>query len=772
MPRIAFSLLLCISLFFSCTEQVKQKNALTDYIPNETEYVLQLNNITTFWGEVINNDVLKNSELSNINKVLTNVKLIHSSSPVYYIKNNTNEALIFEHEAGTTPKDSVAGDSIPLLATDATIQPIKSLPKWFSVKYKDTYIISNNKTYIETLRNNNQTNSTITKLLSISNTKVSANLICKNNSSELLSTFKNDISTIEGWNVLDIKSTAKKLLLSGISKLAPNSNDSIYIHTQPTLSHVAKAIPENFTTFTSFSWTSPEALHLSNTTDSILSNSITELAMVETDTLKAIIALPLLPENTLEYCASEIVDTYKSHAIYKTTAKTEMNLYFQSFFKGFTPTLVTKTNDFLIFADTLPTITHHIDAVVNSKTLSENSNYNKAIAQLPENSSVLTVNKLAKNSKVSFSILQQTAHDTYFHTQALLLENKATITNQVQEVSSAQFAQALITAPVFTKNYVTKAIEVLVQDASNQLYLLDLDGNIIWKKQLDSPIQGTIEQIDMFGNGRLQYALTTEHNFYLLTRDGKNVKNFPIHFNDPISNPTAIFDYDLRHNYRFLLSQKNSLYMVDKYGKSVHGFGLTKTRGNITTTPKHIRIGKKDYITFKTDKNRLYIVDRVGKIRVPVNTKTPIDSKSDIYWYNNHFTTTTSEGNLLQISQSGKVSETQLHNTQEHTITATSKTLVTLAENKLQIKDHEITLDFGIYTKPQIYYLQQKIYVTVTDLQTNKLYLFDSNGQAITGFPVFGTTAAAMTTDEEGDVYLTTKSENNAYVVYQLPALF
>ena len=53
-----------------------------------------------------------------------------------------------------------------------------------------------------------------------------------------------------------------------------------------------------------------------------------------------------------------------------------------------------------------------------------------------------------------------------------------------------------------------------------------------------------------------------------------------------------------------------------------------------------------------------------------------------------------------------------------------------------QIK--KIELELGVYSPPRIFYINDKIYVSVTDLQSQKVYLFDSQAKPIANFPVFG----------------------------------
>ena len=207
--------------------------------------------------------------------------------------------------------------------------------------------------------------------------------------------------------------------------------------------------------------------------------------------------------------------------------------------------------------------------------------------------------------------------------------------------------------------------------------------------------------------------------------------------------------------------------MVDGRGKSVKGFNFKGTDKNLVHAPQHIRIGNKDYLLFQTE-DKIYIQDRVGKTRVTPKNQYQY-SDTGIYEFENKFITTTKDGILVTIDQSGNTASRDLKLTDHHKLVTTSKTLVAMSENRLTIKDKTIELDFGNYTDPDIFYLNDKIYVTVTDLQTQKVYLFDSNAKPINNFPVYGTSKMALDNiDKDRNLEFVTQGENNSILIYQI----
>ena len=69
----------------------------------------------------------------------------------------------------------------------------------------------------------------------------------------------------------------------------------------------------------------------------------------------------------------------------------------------------------------------------------------------------------------------------------------------------------------------------------------------------------------------------------------------------------------------------------------------------------------------------------------------------------------------------------------------------------------------------KIHYLKNTIYVTLTDLDTQNVYAFYSNGKKLEGFPVFGNSNADITNaDNDPALEMLVQSENNGVIVYQL----
>jgi hypothetical protein len=50
----------------------------------------------------------------------------------------------------------------------------------------------------------------------------------------------------------------------------------------------------------------------------------------------------------------------------------------------------------------------------------------------------------------------------------------------------------------------------------------------------------------------------------------------------------------------------------------------------------------------------------------------------------------------------------------------------------------------GLYSKPQLFTINRNSYITITETQEKKVYVFDKNGDLLNGFPIYGTSAAGL----------------------------
>lgn len=600
---------------------------------------------------------------------------------------------------------------------------------------------------------------------------------------------------LSNYMLLDADLTQDQLKFDGIttSRDSLKSLINVFKNTVPQENQLPKICPPDVDGFLSFSFHSFKTFNenLSNfkAQDSLFDptvfESVVEAGVIYKNEQQAII-LNSMDASTMSnfFGVQNSMETYRDIPIYGFDRPDFFSNNFSPLINYKEASKYINIGDFFVFSDHIELLKDIISSYQNSTTLSTSTAFEAMMENLSDESSLFvyanannlktiinsnfTTEKSIDPEGFNTSAIQFVYETDFAHVHAIVQKNKQkTTSNAVYEDTSVTLDADLLNNPQFVNNHTNNQMEVVVQDLKNNLYLISKDGKVQWKKQLNGRILGRIEQIDIFKNGRLQLAFATQNRVYVLDRAGKDVGGFPLKFNDLITQPLSVFDYDNKRDYRLVVTQGQSLLMYDKRGKTVSGFTYKRAASTINTQPQHFRIGRKDYIVF-VQGNELEILNRVGETRVNVKNNVSF-SDSGISLYNNKFTTTTVTGDLIQIDENGKMTSTNLNLGEKHAITSTSKTLVTLSENILHIKSNKVELDFGEYTPPKIFYVNDKIYVTVTDLQAKKIYLFDSLGKLIENFPVYGNSTIDLENiDKERKPEFVTKGDQNSIIIYQM----
>lgn len=171
--------------------------------------------------------------------------------------------------------------------------------------------------------------------------------------------------------------------------------------------------------------------------------------------------------------------------------------------------------------------------------------------------------------------------------------------------------------------------ELVYQDTDNNLVAVDKDGCERWKVRLEGSLMGGIKTIDYRKNGEFQLLFNTKNAIHLIDRNGRQVKNFPLRLKSAATSEVAVFDYDGKKDYRFVVACRDrKVYNFDRNGKPTVGW-LPKPTSDVVEFPSHhFRVGTKDYIVF-FDHKHTYLLDRQGKERVKLKEEFA-HSKNDL----------------------------------------------------------------------------------------------------------------------------------------------
>lgn len=779
----AFSLL----IIYSCSNTKKEASKISDFITDDASLVLKIDHIESFKADWTNNhltSLISDSKISShINTQLKNLEYLNTTSPVLIGFNINKDSITYTL---TTQLNDSLFIKEGIDSTDFRHKIIDSV-----------LVISNDSNKLNSLKA--KSNSQLEKLLKTSKKDKSFSLILNNDISlKSINTFiPTQFSGFANNSILDTELSEDKILVNGIAI----SNDTIpklttvFNGTIPQENTIQNIAPSNADGYMSFSFDDFQILYdnlnrLKQTpTDSIynpeLFQTINEVGYIYMDNKNALVLKSIDASATKESLRDHqnSITSFRNIPIFEFSNTSFFSSVFDPIISIESITLYSVLDDFFVFSNSEDVLKDIISNYQNRNTIASNKAYKNAMLHLSDEASVVSVSnskrlktQLEQISETNIetdnikdyqvSVFQLIKDDHFTHINGVIQKHKARAnSNTISEEFNVVLDADIIMDPHFVTNHRTKEKEIVVQDVNNTLYLISNSGKILWKKQLNGNILGRVQQIDAFKNGRLQLAFATPKRVYVLDRNGNNMSQFPLKFNDAITQPLSVFDYDNNKKYRLIVTQGSSILLYDKKGKVVKGFNY-KTVGEIKTQPKHFRINSRDYIVFAAG-NSLQILDRRGKIRIASNDSFNF-SAQPIFVYKNQFTTTNTDGNLIRVNRNGKSTTQNIGLERLHNIDASSKTLVALSENKLSIKQNTLELDFGNYTSPKLFYLNDKIYVSLTDLQTQKIYLFDSQAKTISNFPVYGNSTIDLS-NMDADRYLefVTKGETNSIVVYE-----
>jgi hypothetical protein len=191
---------------------------------------------------------------------------------------------------------------------------------------------------------------------------------------------------------------------------------------------------------------------------------------------------------------------------------------------------------------------------------------------------------------------------------------------EVIEESATEWETLLDTTaaikPFFFTNHITGGKEIFIQDLKNNAYLINSAGRVLWKVPLKERITSTVYMIDYYRNGKYQLLFSGRNNLHLLDRNGNYVERYPVRLRSPSTNSLAMFDYDNNGNYRLVIAGEDKMiYSYEKNGSVVKGWKPPRTAGVVASEIVYYRVSGKDFI-IAADESSLYFLDRYGNIRL------------------------------------------------------------------------------------------------------------------------------------------------------------
>ncbi len=771
------------SLLFSCEPASKESKDLTDFIPENTLVVFKIEDFETLKSDLSNSSLVSKFDTKSPYTFFYETSIFNylkpNSSSLICVSNKVNPVYTF---IGRPNKNLFNTDSIPNLSAEKTTYKEQSFQKVlineqviYTLLKDSIFVATNSEQNIKNLLDGKtEKTATFHKIFNVKNTQDFTAFFPINE----IQIGQSLLFNFGSWAALDVEILPDALTASGVV-LANDSVPqliSVFKGLQPQRNEIAKITPVDALEIISFTFDDFELFQSNlqqfkgvkniNNEESLLFEAISEVSKISLSEGNAIIIKSIDPDLTFDALENfqTANESFKNVLIYDFNNPELFSNQFITFTNKTNPKFVFRLDDFFVFSENEEVSQHIINSYLGNNCLSETSYYKETLSQISDESSLLiiklngnyseAISSLLKTEmgKISFkeyplAVLQFSydrdfAHINFVTKEASSTKKTSSLTGKVSQIASIKLENELLSDPVFFSNHRTGGKDIVIQDVKNQLHFISSNGKTLWTKKLKSPIIGKIKEVDLLRNGKKQLAFVTQHYFYILDRTGRNVSPFPIKFNDDITQPLSVFDYDNNRKYRFIVTQGKEVLMLNSKGKTVKGFKFKKTKSDIVFSPQHFRIQGKDYIVIAEKNGRLNLLSRVGKPRVSIS-KTFNFSSNPITIESKKIVVITKDNTKNSIGTDGKITVIKLK-VSSYQFRVKEKTKVTLDDNLMRINGILVELPFGIYTAPEIYTVNRKTYISITETQENKVYIYSKTGKLLSGFPVFGTSKATL----------------------------
>lgn len=312
--------------------------------------------------------------------------------------------------------------------------------------------------------------------------------------------------------------------------------------------------------------------------------------------------------------------------------------------------------------------------------------------------------------------------------------------------------------PWLFQNHYTKEPELLVQDYNHQLYLLNREGKVLWRKQLDEEIVGDIDFMDGFDNGKFQLLFNTKSKSHLIDRNGKYIEKYPVALLDSTAVAPLAVKYSKKSDYRIITCNGTKLINLDANGDNVKGWKKPDLKAPLKETLIYTSVQGNEMFIALTNDHKVHFYDKTGvRAQKPITVDPSMIflafeagkslAQSKIIGYD-------SLGNIHTVMCNGEKSATNIlplgsdvgmlynENKTHHFLTIKGDHLIGLND------ENNVTLDY-IFNESMLPQLQladaNRGWIALSTKDQKHIYLFDLEGAILNKMPVEGSGKCLIT---------------------------
>lgn len=424
-------------------------------------------------------------------------------------------------------------------------------------------------------------------------------------------------------------------------------------------------------------------------------------------------------------------------------------------------------DELVIFSKSIDDLKEYIDLLESGSILQKNESYNDFSDNLSKNTSFTfyvnrpqamaeIINLFPKEEERILKELAFFKKDLSGFSLQLNWKNRMVYTGIFAGLSGGKTERnsqwqvlvdsEIVSGPFVVSDHTDDSRKYIVFDDFRQMYLINEQGDIVWKKQLEENPISDVYEIDYYANGKIQYLFNTENYMYLIDLNGNMVANYPVKLNSEASTGLSVFDYQNNKDYRILIPCLNGeVYNYKKEGSLLKDWKAKNTRKQIVKPMSHVVANSKDYLIAEAKNGNIMMFDRKGKVRLEIRTSFKNALGSDLYANRTNskgmMITTDEAGKLIYIPEKGKVRSTSFGDySKDHFFMYSDFSgngnydFIYLDGQELNVFDRlkksfvNYIFEHPISTKPKLFSVSGRKILTVFDKTGETLYLFNSEG--------------------------------------------
>jgi hypothetical protein len=340
--------------------------------------------------------------------------------------------------------------------------------------------------------------------------------------------------------------------------------------------------------------------------------------------------------------------------IMKLTASIPFAYSLKPFLPDLCPEYYYILDNYILFSFNEAALKHVVFSHQNGRTLANDDNFDTFAINLSESniilcylnvrrslelaksmvhSNLLTVLEKNRESfrKIEGLSIQYNFLNRFFYSNVFLMYNPD-FKEDENYIWRTELDSVVEAGPFLFDNPLTGKMMVIVSDKSDNLYMLDETGHILWKNKIPSPVLGKIYQISSSKKNEVSYIFNTADQLYVIDVDGFIKDGYPVQLKVSATNGMLLADFDRNKTYRLLYNGEDGLiHNIDLHGKATAGWKAPATESQVSRSLQYLYTGKEDVIIVPIDDGSVIMTDRKGTVKFQSDANTAFADHSDFY---------------------------------------------------------------------------------------------------------------------------------------------